>query len=51
MWALGIRLPDACGVKDSVLGLAGPCWRVRAREREMINLMRRAIRKNLPRER
>jgi len=47
MWTLGMRLPDACGIKDTVLGIAGPVWRVRARERELINLMRRAIRKNL----
>jgi DNA-binding IclR family transcriptional regulator len=49
MWTLGIRLPDACGIKDTVLGMAGPVWRVRAREREMINLMRRAIRKSIDR--
>jgi hypothetical protein len=47
MWTLGIRLPDTCGIKDTVLGMAGPVWRVRAREKELINLMRRAIRKNL----
>jgi len=49
MWTLGIRLPDVCGVKDTVLGMAGPVWRVRAREGEMISLMRRAIRKNIDR--
>ena len=47
MWTLAMHLPEGDGIRNAVLGLAGPIWRVRPREQEMVNLMRRAIRNNL----
>lgn len=46
-WSIAMTLPCATGTPDIVLGLAGPTRRVRSREWELVNLMRRSIRLNL----
>jgi len=47
MWTLAMHLPEGDGIRNAVLGMAGPIWRVRPREQEMVNLMCRAIRNNI----
>lgn len=46
-WSIAMTLPSRSTAPDIVLGLAGPTPRVRGREWELVNLMRRSIRLNL----
>jgi DNA-binding IclR family transcriptional regulator len=46
-WSIAMTLPGEDSAPQVILGLAGPTRRVRGREWELVNLMRRSIRLNL----
>ena len=47
VWSIALKLPQEDTQADVVIGLAGPVARVRSREREIVNMMRRTIRGRL----
>jgi len=47
VWSIALKLPQEDTKANVVIGLAGPVARVRSREREIVNMMRRTIRGRL----
>jgi len=44
VWSVAIKLSDSTAQAGVVVGMSGPVWRVRSREREIVNIMHRTIR-------